>query len=146
MWCERLRKIGANVVMWEPDKCTLDQFVEQLSSYGLFLTARYHGAVMAMLLGRPVVCICIEQKLQLIARMLQQGAQQWGFPFNVCRCMEMISDLEGRYDDAVRVIDSIVQRECAIGRQMAKELLDTLAHSVHRDDRGMKQSSLEVPE
>lgn len=78
---EIIQKAGNEVIQWDPQKDSFKSFLLKLSDFDLFVTARYHGAVISSLLGKPFVSICIEPKLSMIADKLNMP--KWVAPFDV---------------------------------------------------------------
>ena len=74
-WTRRLKDKNERFIAWNPEKFTIFEFIKMLSDYDAFITARYHGAVFASILKKPVVCIEVEQKLRLVADLFDVGAR-----------------------------------------------------------------------
>ena len=122
VWAKRLKAKGEHVRVWDPANENVESFLESLSGYDAFITARYHGAVFASILGKPVICIEIEQKLQLISDLLGQGARLWASPFDRRCLVNHVSDIEENYAAAVRALDRVVKVQAKLADQMAGEL------------------------
>ncbi|KAF2334160.1 polysaccharide pyruvyl transferase family protein [Flavobacterium ginsenosidimutans] len=78
-WMQKLN--GHNVVMWNPDIDSIQSFLEKLNDYSGFISARYHGAIIASLLNKPVVCIEIEDKLRILTEQVKEF-KLWEKPFD----------------------------------------------------------------
>jgi polysaccharide pyruvyl transferase WcaK-like protein len=81
VWMREL-KGQKNVLVWNPEKDSIDGFVETMASFDGFVTARYHGAVFASLLNKPTVCVEIEPKLRILTEQVPEFAL-WKKPFDV---------------------------------------------------------------
>ncbi|MBY0065616.1 polysaccharide pyruvyl transferase family protein [Empedobacter falsenii] len=57
-------------VIWEPEKQSVSEFLEILNAYDIFITARYHGAIIAGLMNKKVICIEIEPKLRILTEQI----------------------------------------------------------------------------
>jgi len=121
-WLELLEAKSEDIRVWDPEHDDIKSFLEYLSEFDVFLTARDHGAVFASILGKPVVCIGIEEKLCLIAELLGAGARLWEYPFQPSRCEELISDFDYGYTAAVRHLKEVVQEQGKLVVNMVKEL------------------------
>lgn len=72
--------------------------IHQLARYDLIVSARYHGLVLACLLGIPAVAIDLEPKLGVAARDL--GAAAWRPPFEAAQLYRLASLLLRDWSDA----------------------------------------------
>lgn len=86
-----------NVLEWIPTKMSMESFIEELNNFDLFITARYHGAVFATLLGKPFISIIVEQKLSLISDIFINSSEKWIYPFDVNNCMNKIKIIDENY-------------------------------------------------
>lgn len=121
-WAKRLKDKDEQFKAWDPEKCTISEFMELLSDYDAFITARYHGAVFASILGKPVVCIEVEQKLRLVSDLFGNGARLWTYPFNAPECLRHISDLESNYSKSIECLAHVVEEQSALAEKMVDEL------------------------
>lgn len=121
-WAKRLRDRNEVATTWVPDTSTLSDFLRMLSRYDVLITARYHGAVFASLLGKPVVCIDVEEKLRLVSELLLKGARLWTFPFEPKQCLCDVQRIEETYGDAVACLNGVVSEQ----RKLLKRCIDEL--------------------
>jgi polysaccharide pyruvyl transferase WcaK-like protein len=121
-WLSRLADRNEPCHLWNPDEQTILEFLNLLSYYDAFITARYHGAVFASLLGKPFVGIEVEQKLRLICELFGDGARLWRYPFDVSESVYQISDLDREYSNATEQLGDVVSRQRALAVKMAAEL------------------------
>lgn len=121
VWTERLEKQHEHLITWDPERFSIPEFMRSLSCYDIFLSARYHGAVFASLLGKPVVCIGVEQKLEIVAGLFEDGARLWSYPFSVPECISMISDIENKYSVTVACMNKVVKEQKGITEKMVAE-------------------------
>ncbi len=121
IWGKRLSENGENAITWNPEEQTVAEFLELLSRFNLFITARYHGAVFASILRKPVVCIEVEQKLRLVSELLEGGSRLWSYPFQVSECIRLISDIETKYGQVVDELNTSVRTQNSLAELMAKE-------------------------
>lgn len=118
------------VLEWNPDSSTIEEFIEQLSSFDLFVTARYHGAVFASLLNIPFVSMVIEQKLALVSDIYKDCSKKWEYPFNVNDCLNSISDIDANYIS----IKKQIQLTTNLQKEKAKQMFSDFLHfckSIH---------------
>lgn len=124
-WSQRLDERGEKCEAWEPEMCNISDFLKSLSTYDIFITTRYHGAVFSSILSKPVLCIEIEQKLRLVSDLFGGGARLWTYPFTVLECLDLISDLDARYQEAVEHLTDVVQKQGFLVEKMVTEFKDS---------------------
>ncbi|UPT77165.1 polysaccharide pyruvyl transferase family protein [Sulfurovum sp. XGS-02] len=122
-WCNKL-KTNTNVLFWNPNEDNIDTFLKLLDNFDLFITARYHGAIFASLLEKPFIAIGVEQKLELISDLYQNGSEKWLYPFDLHQCLSYVQDIEKNYSSYQTGIrdETIIQKKLA--RQMLKDFKD----------------------
>lgn len=118
------------VLEWNPDSATIEEFIEQLTSFDLFVTARYHGAVFAGLLNIPFVSIVVEQKLALISDTYKDCSKKWEYPFNTDDCLNSISEIDTNYIATQKQIYQTTQLQKEKANQMFSNFLD-FCKSIH---------------
>ncbi|MFL1894423.1 polysaccharide pyruvyl transferase family protein [Aquimarina sp. 2-A2] len=96
-----------NPVVWDPSESTVDQFISKLNDYDAFITARYHGAILGVLLRKPVICVEIEPKLKILTKQLSE-LQLWAQPFEIESLIDHINNLN--YNVEYKDIDVFVDR------------------------------------
>jgi len=121
-WARHLKEKNEQLYTWSPEKCTIPEFMELLSSYDAFITARYHGAVFASILGKPVVCVEVEQKLRLVSELFAGGARLWTHPFNATDCIKHVEELERKYSMAVRCLDAVLETQSTLANKMVNDI------------------------
>ena len=106
-WVQKFKAADIKYLTWNPDKQTVSFFCDQLAEFDLFISARFHGAVFATLLERPVICIDIEPKLSLASKSLGTSNLIWKYPFKDYECLSLIDEVNENYktylDNAVTV-------------------------------------------
>jgi hypothetical protein len=120
-WNRRLNDRHESLIAWDPERENISAFLEFLSSYDLFITARYHGAVFASLLRKPTVVIEIDNKLALVSELLGDGARLWAYPFDVDQCLEGVAELERNYARSVECLDEVVETQARLATKMVDE-------------------------
>lgn len=68
-----LKQLGEKVNAWNPETDSLEGYWAQLASFNLIVTSRYHGAIFALLSGRPFITIDIEPKLVQLKSIFDPG-------------------------------------------------------------------------
>lgn len=132
-WMELLRRRGEVCETWNPSVQSIQAFLHRLARLDAFISARYHGAVFASLLGRPVVCIEVEQKLSLVSQSLGSGSRLWKYPFEASECLVAIEAVDRSYGEAVDSLRNVVEEQTRIAQQMESEVLDAVARQHHID-------------
>ena len=118
---KRLNEKNEEYVAWNPEICTILEFIELLSNYDAFITARYHGAVFASILGKPVVCIEVEQKMRFISDLFGSGSRLWTYPFRVFDCLKFISDIESDYLLSVEFLARVVKEQGSLAEKIVND-------------------------
>lgn len=78
-WIVKLK--NENPLIWDPKKYSIKSFLEALNEFDGFISARYHGAIVASLLQKPVVCVEIEPKLKILTEQVKE-IKLWQKPFD----------------------------------------------------------------
>jgi len=65
-WLTTLKLINEDILVWNPDLDTIEGFMDKLSNFDLFISARFHGVIFSTLLNKPAISIAIEPKLELV--------------------------------------------------------------------------------
>ena len=120
-WIKRLKDRDEYITVWSPERDSISSFLGFLSRYDLFISARYHGAVFASILKKPIVAIEVEQKLGLVSDLLGDGARLWTYPFSVAQCLKYIAEIEHNYSRCVKCIDEVVEGQMALASKMVDE-------------------------
>jgi polysaccharide pyruvyl transferase WcaK-like protein len=94
-WITMLKK--ENVLIWDPQKYSINSFLEELNLFDAFITARYHGAIIASLLKKPVICVEIEPKLKILTEQVKE-LKLWEKPFEIAKLEELVSQLDYEVD------------------------------------------------
>lgn len=113
-----------NVKQWEPNVMSLDSFMNELQKCDLFITARYHGAVVATLMNKPFITIGIEPKLEMIAELFEMPC--WHYPYDISECMGYIKKIQGEYTQIQERIELIISME----HKKAYEMVERLHESI----------------
>lgn len=125
-WIQRLRARNEPVAVWDPETDTVGSFLKRLARFDVIVTARYHGAVFASLLNKPVVCIGVEPKLELVANLFGNGARLWTYPFDLAACLGHISDIESNYSASARCLAVAVEQQASLACDMVREFGETV--------------------
>ena len=72
-----LKNANENIIIYNPDIYGIEEFINLLSQYSLFVSARAHGAIVATYLGIPTILIEIEPKLKNIEIEITNGRLLW---------------------------------------------------------------------
>lgn len=63
----RLITAGVDFLEWYDDESRFEDFMQELNSHSVFISARFHGAIFASLLNKPFAIISIDRKLDYYA-------------------------------------------------------------------------------
>jgi polysaccharide pyruvyl transferase WcaK-like protein len=78
------------LVQWDPETMTDVEFIAALSQYKVIVAARFHGAVFAYLLNRPVIGINIDPKIGLFFEQIEMPQFVWSSPYRLDHLLAMI--------------------------------------------------------
>ncbi len=108
---EYLKKKGLSesIKIWDPSNMTFTNFLVELSEYDMFVTARYHGAIIASLLKKPFIAIGIEQKLTMVAELFDMPC--WNYPYKIEECQTQINYVYEHYKNETQKIWEKVELE-----------------------------------
>ncbi len=111
-WDEQKNQF-TNILEWDPNNMSMEDFIEKLNYFDSFITARYHGAVFATLLGKPFISIVVEQKLSLISDIYKSCSMKWEYPFEIDDCLLKLNHIDKNYKKFSKQIikETIKQKE-----------------------------------
>jgi polysaccharide pyruvyl transferase WcaK-like protein len=81
-----------NLVVWDPQEQSFDDFFSIFSKQTLVITTRFHGSVLASAFGIPSICLAIEPKLQTIQEMLP-SVKILNFPFEEGELLNLVNEV-----------------------------------------------------
>lgn len=105
-WKKLISERGYPCLEWDPFKSRIEHFMDKLDAFDGFITARYHGGVMASLLNKPVVCIGIEPKLGILTQQVK-GFRLWDMPFradDLRQAMKVFDEKDFDCSDSVNTL------------------------------------------
>lgn len=82
-------------LIWDPKIDSVESFLETLNSFDGFISARYHGAIIAALLGKPAICVEIEPKLSILCSQVKEF-KLWEKPFDPIILGKLVTSLDYR--------------------------------------------------
>lgn len=94
-WIAKLK--NENVLLWDPQKYSIKSFLEELNKFDGFISARYHGAIIASLLNKPVICVEIEPKLRILTEQVKE-IKLWEKPFVIKELIDLVNQLDFNVD------------------------------------------------
>ena len=131
-WITWLTSRNIPYISWNPDTDTFSGFVRRLAEYDIFITARFHGALFATLLGKPSICIGVEEKLELFADLLDQGGRLWRHPFEPDACLEAVDNLRLSYARATAVLKNVAETQGRLANKMVADFTRFFQESLNR--------------
>lgn len=123
-WLSTLKSKKEDLLIWEPDSISVDEFINKLSGFDLLITARYHGAVYSSLLGIPFLSIAVEQKLKLINEVHKNGSESWDFPFNSDKLIQKIEKINNDYTTYRNSIIKSCKEQVLLAKEMKSKFID----------------------
>jgi polysaccharide pyruvyl transferase WcaK-like protein len=96
-WLAKLK--NENALIWDPQKYSINLFLEELNTFDGFISARYHGAIIAALLQKPVICVEIEPKLKILTEQVKE-IKLWQKPFDIEELVKLVNQLNYDVDYA----------------------------------------------
>jgi polysaccharide pyruvyl transferase WcaK-like protein len=122
-WIKYLRKNDEQYIIWQPNEQSIEDFIEVLGTFDLFISARFHGVIFGALLGIPSISIEVEQKLALVSRMIYGHELVWKQPFNSEELRELLSRSQIEYDSLIQKINESNRENMLKSNQMFNDLL-----------------------
>lgn len=103
-WMKFFKDKNEDYIQWDSDIMTFDNFYKKLSGFELVITARFHGAIFASMMGIPFITIEVEQKLRMVAENYKAGAYVWDNNFELYQLQNHITAIESNYEQHKNVI------------------------------------------
>ncbi|MCG8236931.1 polysaccharide pyruvyl transferase family protein [Tenacibaculum finnmarkense] len=82
-----------DTLIWNPELYSIDEFIVELNQFDIFISARYHGAIIATLLSKPVICVEVESKINGLVNDIPE-LNLWKQPFKEDDLNKMLSKLD----------------------------------------------------
>lgn len=117
----RLRAAGQAVVAWNPLQEDPADFIARVAAHEVIVSARFHGALFAGLLGKPTITVELEPKLRIAAETLGTPDLVWAPPFDRRELRRLISALASAPEDAEQRVREAVQHQTELADLMATE-------------------------
>lgn len=127
--CLYLKNNNFEIYQWDPDVMTLENYMSELQKYDLFVTARYHGAVVASLMKKPFITLGIEPKLEMIAELFNMPC--WRFPYDVSECINYIKAIEDQYVQIQEQVELIVVKEHNKAVEMTRLMCEGILQGIN---------------
>lgn len=113
-----------SIIIWNPKTDSFSSYLQELSRCDIFLTSRYHGALVASLLRKPFISIGIEPKLTMVANLF--GMPCWEFPYDIQECHFLIRDVDENLSNYVNKLGVQTKIEAKKNKIMMDELKELL--------------------
>lgn len=98
-----------SIKIWDPINSTFQIFLNDLNEFDMFITARYHGAIISSLLKKPFISIGIEPKLTMVSDLFNMPC--WKYPYNIENLKKNIMSLELNNLITIAQIEEISENE-----------------------------------
>ncbi|MBI1785496.1 polysaccharide pyruvyl transferase family protein [Candidatus Sumerlaeota bacterium] len=126
-WSQLPNDRGDRFLAWNPMRDAPDSFMAKLSEFDLFVTARYHGAVLAALLEKPVICVELDPKLRLAAEALygkEENSAVWAAPFDPACLVQNVRHLIAQRELPSESLAAAVARERGLAEAMVSRFIE----------------------
>ncbi len=118
-----LKQLKTDFWTWDPSNMTLDKAIEELCCCDIIVTARYHGALIAMMLGIPCVTVDIEPKLSIATNEFFK-VNHWCSPFDSNELVNIILEMLPKIEEQ----RTIIFGDADVAAQKAKKSVDDFLH------------------
>lgn len=115
---------GFKFVKWEPLQNEIQDFVEFLATFDLFISARFHGIIFGALLNIPSIAIELEPKLRVTKELLKEGVEIWEQPFEK-NLADMVKNFN--YQESIKSLAVSVNEQRDKAKQMFHKLYENIA-------------------
>ncbi|MEX6626288.1 polysaccharide pyruvyl transferase family protein [Tenacibaculum salmonis] len=86
-----------DTLIWNPNLHSIDDFIVKLNQFDVFVSARYHGAIIGTLLSKPVICVEVESKINGLVNDIPE-LNLWEQPFEEENLDKLLSKLDYSVD------------------------------------------------
>ncbi|RCS27701.1 polysaccharide pyruvyl transferase family protein [Polaribacter sp. WD7] len=102
-WMEKLE--DEDFLYWDPNKYSIEDFLDVLNSFDGFISSRFHGAIVGALLGKPVIAIEIEPKLRILTQDIKE-VMLWEKPFSLDKLKNCLNrlDYDVNYSESLELL------------------------------------------
>ena len=127
---EFLKKSGYSdsLKIWNPNTMTFDVFLNELSKFDIFITSRYHGAIVASLLKKPFISIGLDPKLEMVAKLFDMPC--WKYPYSINKCHSLIKTVDEDYKNISLRYNSQLRNERNKNSHMMNVFKDLLVDNL----------------
>jgi polysaccharide pyruvyl transferase WcaK-like protein len=114
-------KKGEVVNVWDPKRLLLSDYLKLLLEQDIYLTSRFHGAIVGACLGIPGVCINIEPKLKSVIALLPNSYKIADFPLkdSISKKVNELNDIHGK-------ASRLCQEDVAVNKQILEKVYSQL--------------------
>jgi len=109
---------GVEVDTWDPERRSTGDYLAALQSCDFFITARFHGVVIASLLGRPAIGVAVDPKVRQMCAKLGLHDFVWEAPFDSQHLTPLVDAMRERWPDVVVTVERQRQQERAAADRM----------------------------
>jgi polysaccharide pyruvyl transferase WcaK-like protein len=118
-----LRSKGELVDVWNPRVEQVQSYVARISVQDVLISSRYHGVVVASILGIPSVGLALDPKVSLICDRLGLAEYIWEAPFSPEQLRVNFLSLVSKYLMVKKELIVRMRREQVIADSMIREVL-----------------------
>jgi len=119
-------KQGFRVAAWNPDQTHASDYLAALSACAFFLSARFHGIVIGVLLGRPSIGICLDPKVRQLCEKLGLGEFVWDSPFESAQLLSLATTMNTQREALVQRLATNRRSEGVVADKMMSDALSLL--------------------
>lgn len=121
-WINFFNQNGHKFNLWNPELTEFGDYLQKLYMMDFFVTARYHGAIFASMLGKPFITIVVEQKLKMVSELFLKGSKNWAYPYDSGDLYKKYSEINENYENHCLSITTIALEQRKLAFQMFEDL------------------------
>jgi len=125
----RISELGVDILVWNGEFDELNEYLKQISSCMLLISARYHGVVIGSVLGIPSIGIEVDPKVKLACDSLGEGSLCWSAPFSLAELEDKCAQLLERREAALA---SLVTQTAYL-KHKTQKMFDAFVNFVETD-------------
>jgi len=109
---------GLQPDIWNPEQRSTSNYLEAMQECDFFITARFHGVVIASLLGRPAIGVAVDPKVRQMCAKLGLQDFVWEAPFDTAQLAPLVAAMQARWPEVVATVERQRQQERAAADRM----------------------------
>lgn len=119
----RVESYGVQPLVWRPHHSTMEEFLLRINSLSAVATSRFHGAIIAAMLGIPFLVMQTDEKLKSIATIVPRSARAYDVNRPVGDLMGELQKAKGNYNQYLMDSQHEVKNQVERFNEMIEKLL-----------------------